>query len=74
MSPVANGAAIKALREAYGWKGTKFAQACEISHSHLFNIEQGKRQPSPEVLRRIADKLGVPLAAIRGNNDLQDVA
>lgn len=74
MALTANGQAIKALREAHGWKGTKFAHAAGISHPHLFNIESGKKKPSPDVIRRIADTLGVPLAAIVGDRNLEDVA
>lgn len=63
-----NGAAIKALREAYGWKPSKFAIAVGISHGFLTNIEKGERNPSAEVARKIADAIGgpgvVPLAAI----------
>lgn len=74
MAPTANGSAIKALRLAYGWRGTKFAAACGISHPHLFNVEKGTKQASPELLRRIADTLGVPLAAITSGYAVEDVA
>jgi transcriptional regulator with XRE-family HTH domain len=74
MALTANGAAIKALRQAHGWKGTKFAIACGITHPHLFNVERGIRQASPEVLRKMADTLGVPLAAITSSFAVKDVA
>lgn len=64
MSRAVNGAAIKALREALGHRGGKFAVQCLISHGYLTNIEKGVKQPSPAVARKIADELGVPLAAI----------
>jgi transcriptional regulator with XRE-family HTH domain len=66
-SIVQNGEAIKALREANGWRLSKFATAVMISHGALSNIEANRRNASPEVLRRIADTLGVPLAAIKNN-------
>lgn len=68
------GATITALRDAYGWKLGKFATAVRISHSHLSNIESGRKRATPELLRRIADTLGVPLAAITTAFDAEDVA
>lgn len=64
--PLPNGAAIKAIRQAKGWKGVRLAAAVGISHGHLANIESPNRRKgaSDEVLRKIADTLGVPLAAI----------
>lgn len=69
-----NGPAIRALREAYGWKAYKFANAVGIDPGYLCNIEAGRRQASPTIIRRIATTLGVPLAAISGNYVLEDVA
>lgn len=59
-----NGPTVKALREALGHQVGNFAAKCDITHSHLSNIEAGRRQPSAAVTRRIADELGVPLTAI----------
>jgi transcriptional regulator with XRE-family HTH domain len=63
--PLPNGAAIKAIRQAKGWKGVQLAQAVGISHGHLFNIEacRGKKA-SDQLLQRISDTLGVPITAI----------
>jgi transcriptional regulator with XRE-family HTH domain len=61
---IANGDAIRAIRQAMGWRLTKFAAAIDISHSFLANIEAGRRQASADTLRRIADTLHVPLTAI----------
>lgn len=68
------GATIRALREAYGWRVGKFATAVRLSHSHLSNIESGRKAPTADVLRRIADTLGVPLAAVTTQFDVEDVA
>lgn len=63
--PLPNGAAIKAIRLAKGLKGVDLAAAVGISHGHLFNIESPRcKKASDEVLDRIAQALGVPLAAI----------
>lgn len=59
-----NGASVKAIREALGHKGSKFAIQCQISHAYLCNVEAGRKQPAADVAKRIADELGVPLAAI----------
>lgn len=62
--PVRIGATVKALREAYGWKLGKFAVACGTTHPHMSNIEAGRKRCTPEMARKIASALGVPLAAI----------
>lgn len=59
-----NGASIKAIREALGHRGGEFAIRCGISHAYLSNIEADRKQPSAAVARRIADELGISLAAI----------
>lgn len=60
----ANGAAIRMARELLGEAHGKFATKVGISPGYLSNIEAGKKQPSPEVLGRIRDALGVPHNAI----------
>lgn len=60
----ANGAAIRAIREALGHPHGKFAVSCGISPGYLTNIEKGVKDPSPQVLTRIAEQLGVDKAAI----------
>lgn len=72
--PVRVGATVKALREAYGWKLGKFAVAVGTTHPHLSNIEAGRKRVTPEMARRIADTLGVPLAAITTSRQVEDVA
>lgn len=69
-----SGATVKALREAYGWRLGKFASALEISHSYLANIEAGRKPLTPELARRIADTLGVPLAAITTERSLKEIS
>lgn len=70
--PLPNGPAIKAIREAKGWKGVRLASAVGISRFHLSNIESGKGA-SVEVLRGIADVLGVPLAAITSGYTVKEI-
>ncbi|MBM7280317.1 helix-turn-helix transcriptional regulator [Gordonia rubripertincta] len=68
------GATIRALREAYGWKLSKFAVAVATTHGHLANIEAGRKRCTPEMARRVADTLGVPLAAITTARPVDEVA
>jgi transcriptional regulator with XRE-family HTH domain len=64
-----NGAAVRALREAIGISLTDLAFAVGISKPQLHRIETGGSQTSPEVYRKIADRLGVPLDAITHPGD-----
>lgn len=58
------GPAIRAIREALGIKHGEFAGRVEVSPGYLTNVECGRKQPSPAVLVRVANGLGVSLDAI----------
>lgn len=60
----ANPASIRAFREAVGIRISDLARDVEISVAYACNIEAGRKEPSPAVVRRIADRLGVKLDAI----------
>ena len=65
MNRKANGATIRAIRKALGIPQVSLAARVGITKAYLCQIERGSReQPSPDVLHRIADELGVPLDAI----------
>ena len=72
--PVRVGATIRALRESYGWALGKFAVQVGTTHPHLSNIEAGRKRCTPEMARRIADTLGIPLAAITTTFSVDQVA
>lgn len=72
--PVRVGATIKALREAYGWQLGKFATAVGTTHPHMSNIEAGRKRCTPAMARKIAQTLGVPLAAITTARPVSEVA
>ena len=74
--PRPNGAAIKAIREAQGWKVGRLASAAGISRPHLSNIEGGSpsRYASVEVLNRLASVLRVPYAALIGDFSPEEIA
>lgn len=59
-----NGAAIRALRIKDGMKPGPFATKAGLSYAHLDNIENERKQASPETLYRIAAALNVPVEAI----------
>lgn len=61
---IANGASIRALREALGIRHGDLARDLDISAGYLTNIEAGRKQPSPAVVRAIANRLGVSIDAI----------
>lgn len=54
-----HGPAVRVIREALGIKHGVFAVECDISPGYLTNIEKGKKQPSPAVIKAIALRLGV---------------
>lgn len=58
------GATIRALRGAYGLKAAELALLIGKSEALVTAIERGERKATSEVCRAIADKLGIPLAAI----------
>ena len=59
-----NGPAIRALRIKDGVKPGPFATKAMVSYAHLDNIENERKEASPEVLYRIAAALNVPIEAI----------
>lgn len=64
MSRHLNGIAVRELRLALGIKHGHFARDVRVSTGYLSNIEAGRKQPAPDVVRRIADRLGVSVDAI----------
>lgn len=61
---VRTGATIAALREAYGLSQAELARLIGVSAPLISLVESGDRKATPKVCRDIADKLGIPLAAI----------
>lgn len=64
MNRKANGATIKVIRKALGIPQVSLAGRIGVTKSYLCQIEGGSRQPSPDVLVRIAGELGVELDSI----------
>lgn len=59
-----NGVAIRELRIALGISVTDLAASAGLDRTALWRIEKDGTQPRPGTLRKIADRLGVPLDAI----------
>jgi transcriptional regulator with XRE-family HTH domain len=59
-----NGTTVRALRESLGVPHGVFANDIQVSAGYLTNIEKNLRQPSPPVVKKIADRLGVAVDAI----------
>ena len=58
------GATIKALRDKSGLTCAELGRAIGKSDQLIQAIERADRHATPEVCRKVADALGVPLAAI----------
>lgn len=58
------GKTIRILRQAKSLKVSELAKQSDVSVPFLSLVENGERQPSLEVLSRIAAKLGVPSDAL----------
>ena len=52
------------LRERSGYSKSAFAREVGISTGTLSDLESGRRNASPDVLKRLAETLKVPLPAI----------
>lgn len=73
---VRKGATIRELRRAYGLTQEQLAVAIHVTPRWLGYIEAGDRKADVPFCRRVADVLGVPLAAITVENyaDIVDAA
>lgn len=56
--------AIKAIREAKQLPGAQVSIAALMSHSHLINIEKGRRAATEPSIELLAAALGVDVDAI----------
>ena len=69
------GATLRALREANLLTINEVSVRMGISHSHLCNLEAGRRTLTPPLARRAADVLGCrPIALLRPDEFPAEVA
>ncbi|MEU6351097.1 helix-turn-helix transcriptional regulator [Streptomyces sp. NPDC047072] len=66
------GERIKYYRRKSGRTQVAVAGLCGISERYLQQIEAGQKVPSAEVLARLADELGVPLAALLSEDNVEE--
>ena len=55
---------IKALRRERGWSQEQLAERAAMQRSYLGDLELGRRNPSVRTLVKVANALGVPVAAL----------
>lgn len=55
---------MKRMRLLSGIRQTDFATKCLITPGYLANLEAGRKQPAEDMLKRLADELGVDLYEI----------
>jgi len=58
-----NGIAVRAFRKLHDLTAHELAERVSVHEATIFQIEQGRRNPSWDVAVRIAEQLGVPLTA-----------
>lgn len=56
--------ALTEIRKRSGLSGSALARQVDISPGHMHDLESGRRQPSPDLIQRLARALKVPLPAI----------
>ena len=61
------GSIIKNLRKTKRLSQLELAEICNISESHIKNIESGLKHPGLDVLVRICNALGIPLEYLMTN-------
>jgi transcriptional regulator with XRE-family HTH domain len=59
-----NHKAVRRARILSGYSVVRFAEAVGVNHTHISNIEAGRRSASPEVLQVISRLTGVPMAEL----------
>jgi transcriptional regulator with XRE-family HTH domain len=75
MARKANGAAIKALREALGITQQTLAERAGITREAISQVENNKMSLHPANLRAVAKGLGVPMDAVSaGGTEPAEVA
>ncbi len=65
---VALGKRIRQLRQRTGLSQERFAAKAGLDRTYYAGIERGERNPSVKQLAKIAVALGVPLAALFGDD------
>ena len=65
------GARIAALRRSQGWNQAELARRLQISPSAVGMYEQGRREPSAQMLVALARTLGVSVDYLLGRTSIK---
>ncbi len=58
------GLAIIKLRKEKGLSQEKFALEADVDRRYMSDLENGKRNPSLEIIEKIANKLEIPISKL----------
>lgn len=58
------GEILKKLRNIYSYKASELSKKLEISQSYLSEIENNKKQPSLELLKKYSEIYGIKLSSL----------
>ena len=61
------GAVLRAAREAKGWTQEQFAERLDVSPVTVNRYEKGKREPSFDMVRNLAEALGLTVSELFGD-------
>lgn len=56
------GARVRELRTERDWRQEEFAHLVKLDRTYVSGIERGRRNPTLDIIHRLADTLGVPVA------------
>lgn len=63
------GRAVKAIRTAQGLTQEELAGRADLHPTYISDVERGVRNPSWDVIARLAEGMGVPVATIAAEYD-----
>ncbi len=69
-----NGEVLRCIREKDGQTQVQLAASAQISRQYLCDIENGRRDAKPPVLRRLAEALNCPTSVLEQKRSARDVA
>ncbi len=56
---------LRVLREKDGHSITSLAKTAQVGLGYLCDLENGRREPTPQVTKKIATALGVPVSVLK---------
>ncbi len=58
------GMRIKFLRKERGWSQEDLALEANVNKNYICDLENGRRNPSLDILERISNAFGIPLSVL----------